>query len=139
MKISAFKHRVALCTAYDEALTEIAVLLKREKAFDAWAAIDPVRGSFWLNQFAERENRESPSHTITIRWSPNYDISGYAWLFEQRAKSGGRWFKVLSVQELDDKARWWVFGCRLVEKGNTVTPGAPADEGGMFAPRPLRD
>ena len=136
MRISQLTHRVALCSAYDEALTTTAVILKRQTAFETMARVVPVRGTFWLKNLAERENRENHSHLIYIRWSPNFDIGGYAWIFEQRAQSGGRWYKVISVREEDDAARWWMFAARIVEKGDVRLPDEATPREGAFAPRP---
>lgn len=138
MKIGSLKHRVVLCSAYDEAVTETKVLLMRQRVVESWAGIIPVHGTFLLNGYAVREARESPSHYIRLRWGPDLDISGYAWVFEQRWRSGARWFKILDVTEDDEAARFWRLDARLVERGGEADrPQVRAPGDGIFAPRPL--
>ncbi len=138
MKTSLLKHRVAICSAHDVALTTTQVILERQKAFETWARIEPMRGQAWMKNISLDDNRENHSHMIWIRWAPSFDISTYAWVFEQRAASGGRWWHVLSVREENDRARWWQLLCRLVEKGDTRQPDEPKPAPASLGPRPIR-
>lgn len=136
MKIGSLRHKVALCRAYDSITASDMVINDRTIAIpDLWADIAPVRGSLFLQNRAIMEGREAHSHFIVIRFAPNVDITAYAWVFEPRAQSGARWFKVLAVKEENEKGRWWRMECRLIEKGDVVAPTIkPVAEPSIFDP-----
>lgn len=110
-----FKHRVELTTSYTASVNDVDIVLVREKRKTVLASITPVRGEFYLNGIAQQENRNAYSHYIIIRFNRDMDITGYAWIYEERP-SGNRWYKVISVEELGEKQRYWQICCRLVQK-----------------------
>lgn len=124
--IKDLSHRITLCSARDETINSVEILLKRVGIFEAWAAIAPVRGQFFAGGFSVKEGREHYSHNIWIRFRPDMDITAWAWIFEPRP-SGARWYKVLAVEERDEAGRWWVMQCRLSQKGDDVVMPAKQD------------
>lgn len=137
MRTADFKHRCALCSAHDVNVDEIKVLLVRQKVIEFWGRIDPVRGSFMMSGHAERESRDNHSCLIWMRWAPSVDISGYAWVFEERKRSGCRWYKVLSVREENDASRFWRIEARLEERSGDAVRPVTDQPLGIFAPKPL--
>lgn len=117
--LSNFKHRVTLSSSRTEPFGKSDVILVREGIQTVYASITPVRGEFYINGIAQQESRNAYSHYIVIRYNRNMDISGYAWLYEDRP-SGKRWYKVISVQEINERERFWQISARLVQKSEIV-------------------
>lgn len=128
--LNNFRHRVVLAHGQTEGVdvddpSSANIVLKRTAVQSVFASITPVRGSFFLNGFALEENRNSPSHYICIRYNRDIDISGFAWLYEDRP-SGRRWYKVIFVQEQNERERYWQLQVRLQQKSDIATePAAP--------------
>lgn len=128
--LNNFRHRVVLASGQTEGVdvddpSSANIVLKRTAVQSVFASITPVRGSFFLNGFALEENRNNPSHYINIRYNRDIDITGFAWLYEDRP-SGRRWYKILLVQEKDERERFWVLQVRLQQKSDLATePAAP--------------
>jgi head-tail adaptor len=119
--IRDFKHRITLCSASDVVTEGGTMVLSRVAAWDAWAHIEESRGSFFSRDgYAVKEQRDQRSHKICIRYRTDKEISGAAWIYEQRAKSSPRWFKVLSVCDKGEMGRFWQLECRLVERSDDV-------------------
>lgn len=114
-----FRHKVTLSSSYTEGENAIDLVLVRTAVKEVWASITPVRGAFYINGIATEESRNSYSHYIVIRYNRDMDISGYAWIYEDRP-SGKRWYKVISVQELGERQRFWQITTRLVQKAEDV-------------------
>lgn len=128
------KHRVVLCTSADVMIAGDTLLIQRKEVRECWAGIAPSREQlFSRDGIAIRESRDSASHKITIRYSPEQPISAAAWVFERRLKSEPRWFKVLGRQNLDEDSRFVVLRCRLVEERDDIT--APATASAQTAPQ----
>ncbi len=122
--LSKFKHRVVLASSYTEGQEKdnpasADIILKRTIVKEVSAAISPIKGSFYLNGFAMEENRNLPSHSIYIRYNRDIDITGFAWVYEERP-SGRRWYKVLTVQEVEEQQRFWQFKVRLQQKSEAA-------------------
>lgn len=115
--LARFRHRIVLATSFVASVNETDIVLVREQVKEVWASITPVRGEFFINGIAQKENRNSYSHDIVIRYNSSMDISGYAWIYEDRP-SGKRWYKVTSVQEIDERGRFWCIQARLVQKSD---------------------
>lgn len=127
--LNNFRHRVVLATSYTELasddISNTDIVLARKEIQSVFASITPVKGSFYIGGFAMQENRNAFSHYIAIRYNPNLDITGFAWLYEDRP-SGKRWYKVLSVEEMGEKERFWIIQVRLQQKSDLANP--PGEE-----------
>lgn len=115
-----FRHRVILAHGVTnpidvEDTTTANIVLTRTAVKAVWASITPTKGTFFLNGFAMEENRNAASHYICIRYNRDIDITGFAWIFEDRP-SGRRWYKVTSVQEQNERERYWQIQVRLTQK-----------------------
>lgn len=120
-------HRVTMCSSEDVVVTpQGGFELRRTKAWDAWAMIVPTRGQFFSRDgYAIKENREQPSHKISIRSRRTVLISSSVWIYEARRISPPRWFKVLDQKDMHEEGILWEFTCRQVERSDAIT--APAD------------
>lgn len=117
-----FRHRVTLASGYTEATKdETDIVLVRGERNTVYASICPVRGEFYINGIATQESRNSYSHNVVIRYNRNIDITGYGWLYETRP-SGNRWYKIISVQEIEERERFWQISARLVQKSEDALP-----------------
>lgn len=132
--ISDLRHRVTLCSAKDETVNNVDIMLKRVGVFDAWASIQPVRGQFFAGGYAEKESRDHYSHHVWIRFRSDLDITAWAWVYESRP-TGARWYKVLAVEEIDENGRFWRMQCRLSQKSEDAVK--PASGAGAFDTLPL--
>lgn len=142
VSIGDMKHRVTLCSADDIAENDGRIVIARRSVVTVWAKIEEDRGSFWSRQgFAVKEQRETPSHSIFIRYRAQFDITAHAWIFEDRKNAPARWWKVLEVQEIEDLGvykRFWKLRCRLVERSDTASaPQGPAEPKSPAAAAPL--
>lgn len=125
-KIAGLSHRVTLCSARDVVSEAGELRLTRVSAYDTWAAIRETRGSlFALDGVAIKEKRDTPSHEICIRYRRDKDISAAAWIYEQRLQSAPRWFKVISVSDVDEGGQFWKLRCRIVERSDEVSQPSP--------------
>jgi hypothetical protein len=129
--LNNFRHRVVLARGQTDTVdvddpTSANIVLTRTAVQRVYASITPTKGQFFLNGFALEENRNAASHYICIRYNSSIDITGFAWLYEERP-SGRRWYKVLSVQEQSERERFWQIQVRLQQKSDLATePAAPA-------------
>jgi hypothetical protein len=118
-----FRHRIVLSRSYTESPTPEStdIVIVREAIKEVWASVTPVKGSFYVNGQAMQENRNAFSHYIVIRYNRDMDITGYAWIYETRP-SGKRWYKVLAVEEMGERERFWQIQARLTQKSDLVNP-----------------
>lgn len=144
--VGKMSHRVVLCTMQDVVNEAGEMRLTRQGVREVWASIEERRGSFFNREGeAIREAAEQRSHKICLRVCPDIEISGHAWVYEQRKSLASRWFKILDVSEergtevAGRDARFWCLHCRLVERSDEVSkPVAPPTEPAVAAaPVPL--
>lgn len=141
--LNNFRHRVVLAHGRTESdglndSQSANVVLTRTGVRSVAASITPIKGSFFLNGFALQENRNAASHYVCIRYNRDIDITGFAWLFEDRP-SGKRWFKVLDVQEQGERQRFWQLQCRLQQQSDIASePAEPKDEEFLELPKGVR-
>lgn len=125
-KISKLTHRIQLCSMNDVIVNANKIDIVRKEVFECWADIYAVRGTFKSRQgyvIRDPNNEEYRSHVITIRDRRDIDFTGYAWIYEKRMKSQPRWYKILSVADIDETGIWLEFEVRLVEQSDkTVAP-----------------
>lgn len=128
--IAKLKYRVTLC-AQKDTFTQEGVLMKRAGIMPTWAYIEAKQGSsFSLFGAAVGDPQSVKTHIIGLRYRSDLDISNLAWIYEDRRKSGPRWYKVLSVAEKEYRSELWtVLDCRLVEKGNLAAEPASIRDG----------
>lgn len=131
--LNNFRHRVTLTHGQTEADDDTPnIVLRRTGVRNVAASITPIKGSFFLNGFALQENRNVASHYVVIRYNRDVDITGFAWLFEDRP-SGKRWYKVLEVQEMGERERFWQMCCRLQQKSDVASePSKPKEDDGVL-------
>lgn len=134
--IGKFRHRLILCSQQDEITPETGMTLNREAVQTVRAKIEAKKAStFSANGATFNESQNTRSHIIYTRFLSDLDISTYAWLYEHRAKSSDRWFKILSVNETEMSGqRFYKFDCRLHEKGDSLVP--PTTEHGPAVAMP---
>ena len=126
--INEYSHRVAICAARDYVVgTDIFV--GRDIAFTAWAKIAEQRGQFYQNGFAVAEARNNYSHFIFTRIAPRFSVTGTAWIYEKRALTGDRWYKIMDVRDFKEEGTEWCFSCRLVQKSDEAIPPQPSTAG----------
>lgn len=114
------KNSIALCTA-DDAVLDGVMRLTRKDVVNTWAKIDAKQPSmFGKSGYTIMEDRSKQTHIITIRARYDIDITSAAWIYEARAQSGDRWYKVLGIKDDGSDSGWTVLSCRLVEKGGEV-------------------
>ena len=119
-KIARMKHRVMLCSMHDVVSKNGDMQLAREGVRETWAQIVDRRGSLEApSGYVVRENQEKVSHWITVRYMYDLEVTSTAWIYERRLKSPPRWFKILDVT---DHRLAYLFGVRLVERSDEVTP-----------------
>lgn len=138
--IATFRHRVTICSADDVVTSDGEISIVKRKAWDAWAKIEPKRGSmFGRDGQVIKESRDAASHQIAIRYRSDKVIASSAWIFESRMRSEPRWFKILKVRDEGEVGFLWVFECRLVEKSDLIQrphEAKPADPAGIVSPLP---
>lgn len=136
--IRDFKHRVALCSMQDVITTDGVLELSREDVFHTWACIEARAGSqFSPVGFAIMESREAKTHEIFIRYRSDTEVTSKAWIYDERLKSSSRWFKILSVQDFNEDGQYWLFKCKLYERGdNVIPPTTPEPTIGTAVPLP---
>ena len=118
-----YRHKVTLCRGRTFAV-DAGAYLRKDEVFSAKADIREVRGSFFAGGFAIQESRNVYSHNIFIRVAPKFDITGSAWVYEERHKTPSRWYKVLQIQDFNETGREYRLLCRLVEKSDDAEPPA---------------
>lgn len=129
--IRDLKHRVALCSAKDVVTDTGSLVITREDVLETWAKIESRVESQFNKQGDNLDAKRTPrTHVITIRFRRDIDVTSTAWIYEARAQSGARWFKVLGIRDLNEDSDWLVINASLLEKG-IVPP--PADEGATEA------
>ena len=120
-RIADFRHRVAVCTMEDVVETNGTMTLTRKPAYNAWAHINPVRLSMFSREnYAIMQPDGERSHDIVIRQRPDIDLSSAAWLYEERLKSGSRWFKVLRMVAYEENGEYWRIDALLSERGTNA-------------------
>lgn len=123
--LNNFRHRVVLATSNTELASEdetnTDIVLVRTEVTSRFASITPVKGSFYLNGFAMQENRNAFSHYIALRYDRELDITGFGWIYEIRP-SGKRWYKILAVEEMGERERYWCIQVRLQQKSVLANP-----------------
>jgi head-tail adaptor len=124
---SDLRHRVKLCSAQDVITEDGELKFSREEVFTTWAQIEAKIAS-QFNRSGENllNEKERQTHLITIRFRRDIDVSSTAWIYEERAQSGARWFKVKGVRDLNEDGQFLQISASLLERG-IVTP--PTDEG----------
>lgn len=123
--IAEFKHRVAVCSMDDVVEQGGNMVLRRKDVYHCWAKIKPSQGSLYTGDGdAVKQNRETRTHKITIRFRRDIDFTQAAWFYEERLQSGGRWFKLLAMNEQLDAGMYLDCDVRLVSRG-LITPPVP--------------
>lgn len=130
-----YKNRVTICRARDKVVDQD-IFVARDNVFSANAYIVAVRGSFFQDGYAVGESRVLYSHNIFIRVAPRFDVTGSAWIFEHRAITGARWYKILNTQDTCENGLEWRFLCRLVEKSDDIDE--PTDSRVVKLPEGIR-
>lgn len=115
MKTADRKHRVVLCSQKSDVDENGNLLIKRQGAIEGWACIDVAKASRFSNSGQVVSKDEAPTHVITMTYNPDVNISVAAWIYEHRLKSPPRWFKVLSVKNVEEKSRFMAMTVRLAE------------------------
>lgn len=125
--IAKLRHKINLCSQKDVVVgSEIKLI--REDILATWAMIEVKKGSMFVNGAAVRDNRNARTHCIYIRYRSDLEITGYAWIYEERHLSPPRWFKILTVQETESGGSpLYEFDCRIVERGDDLAE--PVEEG----------
>jgi hypothetical protein len=112
------KHRIELCSMREEVVNGATMELKRHAIIKCWAMIEHqyhMPSFMYHNGYAILENRERPSHVITVRNGLGVDISSAAWAYEERLKSAPRWYKILGFVE---QGNWLSLYAHLHEKSD---------------------
>lgn len=116
-KIREFRHRLRICSEKD-VVNNGNMSLSRDDIYSGWAKIEPKKSS----QFAGNGvaiSGDARTHKIYMNYRRDMQMSGKAWLYEERLQSAPRWFKILSV--IDDGC-YWCFDCKLTERGDGLIP-----------------
>jgi head-tail adaptor len=115
MKIADRKHRVIVCSQRDD-VDEGSLVVTRVGAITGWAAIEPVKASrFSRDGQAISTRTMEPTHDITMNYNPDVTLSLSSWVYEHRLKSPPRWFKIISVTNVDECSQYMKMRCRLTE------------------------
>ncbi len=129
--IASLKHRVAICSMKDVVVGPSEITLAREPVYNAWACIEQKRKSLFSGSGdAIKQNRETQTHLVIIRFRRDIDFTQAAWFYEQRLQSGARWFKVLEMGEDVEDGEFMKFSCRMVERGADISPPVAAEAPG---------
>lgn len=121
------KHRVIVCSQKSDVDEEGRLLITRAGVVQGWAAISPVKAiRFSQDGVSMQKDTMQPTHDITMNYNPDVNISVSAWVYEHRLKSPPRWFKVISVVNVDECSEYMKLRCRLVETSDEVE--APVGE-----------
>jgi hypothetical protein len=133
------KHRIVICTMQDVAITQEGVMeLTRQGIYHCWAYIKPVRLSMYsVLGFSIQDDRSERTHEMLIRNRRDLDFSSAAWAYEQRLKTGDRWYKLLRYSVYEEDGEYLYFDARLVEHGDTMTKPVPVAEQNKLEPLPL--
>lgn len=126
MKTADRKHRVVLCSQKSDIDENGNLLVERRGMITGWAAIEIVKASRYSNSGQVVSKAEQPTHRITMNFNPDVNISVSAWIYEHRLKSPPRWFKVLSVANVEERSRYMALTARLTE--TTDDAEAPVEE-----------
>lgn len=126
--IRDLKHHCALCSGKDVVTDSGDIVLIREDVIRTWMKIEAKQTSMFSPAgYNIMENRERQTHLITLRMRRDLDISSAAWIYEERAQSGARWFKVLGIKDDGEDGDFMTLSARLIEKGDSLVP--PVDDG----------
>lgn len=136
MAIAKLRHRLLLCSQAD-IVTDGDWHVKREGVLNMWAAIEVKAASRWTPNGAAIDKRNSRTHIITTRRHPELNVSVLAWLYEERLKSAPRWFKILSVNETEQKGtQYLMFNVRLTERDDRVATPEAEEPDHQMSPLP---
>ncbi|AFH19819.1 structural protein [Agrobacterium phage 7-7-1] len=121
MKIKDRKHRVIVCSQKSDVDDNGQLLISRTGSINGWAAIEPVKAiRFSKDGVSMQKDTFQPTHDITMNYNPDVNISVSAWVYEHRLKSPPRWFKVISVINVDECSQFMRLRSRLVESNDEV-------------------
>lgn len=128
--VADLKHRVALCSQQDVVEEAASLVLVRKDVFHSWAAIWPKASSaFSPSGFVVKDPQDQQTHEIYIRYRPNFDITTSAWVYEERAKSPARWFRVIRITNVNEDSQWLCLRCKLYESSDNAPEPDPQSEG----------
>ena len=136
MNISDRKHRVIVCSQRDDVDAEGRLMITRVGAVEGWAAIEPVKAIRYSKEGVSQQSKTfEPTHNVIMNYNPDVNISVSAWVYEHRLKSPPRWFKVISVTNVDECSQFMKLKVRLVEANDDVeTPVDEDKEPSAFGP-----
>jgi len=122
LQIGKLRHRIVLCSQKYDVKSKGELLDVRESVIECWAQIrELAHTTFSEHGAAVLANRDVRTHFIYTRYFPLLDISGKAYVYEERMKSSPRWFKVLSVGQSEVKGSpYFVWSCRIVGRSDNV-------------------
>lgn len=128
VRIADRKHRVIVCSQKSDVDADGRLMITRVGAVEGWAAIEPVKAiRFSKEGVSQQKNTFDPTHNVVMNYNPDVNISVSAWVYEHRLKSPPRWFKVISVVNVDECSQFMKLKVRLVEANDEVE--TPVDEG----------
>jgi|GEM_PF-5145259 len=96
------KHRVSITNKIDEPDSDTGLISNQYHQFDAYADIRAInRGASYFGDVNVGSNQNIDTHEIYIRYPKTYavDITNYV-------KFGCRWFKINSVENIDERDRF---------------------------------
>ena len=123
VKISEFKHRVAICTMKDVVVSSDRMDLRREAVVWTRAKIEHQQHlpSFVSEMgYAIKELATRGTHRIRVRSALGIDYSSAAWIYEEFFKSPPRWYKVLGF--VDEPRGTVMLECHLIESSELAKP-----------------
>lgn len=126
MRTADRKHRVVLCSQKSDIDENGNLIVERQGVITGWAALDIVKPSRFSGSGQVVSKAEQPTHRVTMNYNPDVAVSVTAWVYEHRLKSPPRWFKVLSVANVDECSRFMALTVRLTEM--TDEAEEPTDE-----------
>src|ERR1044072_9133081 len=130
--LKKFKHRVHVCRNEDVVADGI-LKFQKVSLFQGRAMIDPRRTqTFSAEGHSVFEERDRRTHFIHMRYNPNVEYSTAAWIYEERAKSPPRWFKILFSGDEYEPSQYWKFDCRLMERGDDILRPIDLEAPGRF-------
>lgn len=122
-----FKHRVYVCRNED-VIVDNQLTFTKNKIWEGWAMIERRRVSTFSQQgHSVLEENDRRSHFIRMRYNPFVELTAAAWLYEHRVLSAPRWFKILSSGDEDENSQYFLFDCRLMERGDDLAAPVGAD------------
>lgn len=122
--IKEFRHSVVLCSSKDVIESEEDVSITKTEVVKRWAKIETRKPFSKWNTYGYSEDNDAnePTHRIVFYMDRTMDISSTAWVYEKRLQSGDRWYRVVSIKELDEGSLYTVMNCVLKQRGDTLAP-----------------